>query len=83
VTCRTEILEVARYLVEHHVDKTFLLSEIMAEMHTRQMVYADRTITNHVVSKMCANAPAYRSKRYLDLERVGLGRYRLLDSALS
>jgi hypothetical protein len=80
MTCRDEVLSVARSLAGRSSDSTFSLAEILAEMSRRGTQYPESTIRTHVASVMCVNAPENHAVVFADLERVGRGLYRLVGS---
>ena len=75
-TARSEILEAIPAV--QRSDGTFTLASIVRELRRRKSRYAEGTIRTHVVSRMCANAPANHAVTYDDLEKVDPGVYRLL-----
>ncbi len=77
LTVRAEILAAVTALSARTADGTFTPREVIDELHRRGTRYADSTIRTHVVSVMCDNAPKHHGRTYDDLERVGVGRYRL------
>lgn len=77
MSCRDEILDCARYIVRQKGHNRFAVLEVVNCMRARGTDYAESTIRTHVVSRMCANAPAHHAVTFDDLERVGRGVYRL------
>ncbi len=78
MTCRTDILAVARILSLQSADGTFTAQDVVAAMRARGTTHLDTTIRRHVSSEMCRNATGSTAARYHDLERVERGRFRLL-----
>ena len=79
MTCRDEVLAAADKIVGDGIDP-FSLDEIKEEMRRQGTKYKDSTISTHVTSRMCANAPVNHARVYDDLVRVGHGLYRLKGS---
>lgn len=77
MTCRQEILNIIRSLVQDRPDGEFGVAEVIRAMRAQRSQYPKGTVMSHVTSFMCANAPRARNRQYDDLERVGRGRYRL------
>jgi hypothetical protein len=59
---------------------TFAPQDVIDELRRSGTKLADSTIRTEVTSRMCANTPKNHGTVYADLERVGPGRYRLIDS---
>lgn len=78
MTCREEILAVARTLSRRHADKTFSIQDIVAAMRAGGTKHLDTTIRRHVSTRMCVNAAGPDAGKYHDLERVSRGRFRLI-----
>ncbi|GGK19855.1 hypothetical protein GCM10008955_11580 [Deinococcus malanensis] len=78
MTCREEILAVARTVSRQHADQTFSIQDIVAGMRARGTKHLDTTIRRHVSTHMCVNAAGPEAGKYKDLERVSRGRFRLL-----
>ena len=76
MTCRDEVLAAADKLVVCGVD-SFTLEDVESQMHCRRTGYKDSTISTHVTSRMCTNAPQNNETVYDDLVRVGRGLYSL------
>jgi hypothetical protein len=80
-TCRIEILRAAAALIHQSADDTFELSALLQEMRRLDTPYAESTIRTHVTAVMCVGVPVNHAVHYDDLERVGPGRYRLIQTA--
>lgn len=80
-TCRAEILRAAAALIRRGGDDTFEFSTLLQEMRHLDTPYAESTIRTHVTAVMCVGAPVNHAVHYDDLERVGPGRYRLIQTA--
>ncbi|AIZ44854.1 hypothetical protein QR90_06675 [Deinococcus radiopugnans] len=78
MTCRDEILAVARKLSQERPDGIFTIQEIVAAMRERGTQHLDATIRRHVATEMCSNAVGREAGKYQDLERVERGQFRLL-----
>ncbi|WP_443705761.1 DUF7669 domain-containing protein [Saccharothrix coeruleofusca] len=74
------MLDAACRLSAASADGTFTPDDVVRLLRRAGSRYAESTIRTHVVSRMCANAPAHHATRYADLVRDGRGRYRLNDS---
>ena len=77
MTCRDEILEVARTMVASRGVNDFTANDVVLEMARRRSRYPKTTIRTHVTSRMCRNAPSHHALRFPDLERTSRGHYRL------
>lgn len=76
--CREEVLAAAKHF--HSLGQSdFTPDEVIRYLRQQKSSYADSTIRTHVVSRMCANAPDNHSPTYADFERVGRGRYRIIE----
>lgn len=78
MTCRDEILTVARALSKLRPDGTFTAQDVVAALRARGTKHLDITIRRHVSTEMCRNAAGSTAAKYHDLERVARGRFRLL-----
>ncbi|WP_083939130.1 DUF7669 domain-containing protein [Deinococcus apachensis] len=78
MSCREEILQVARLLSRRRPDRTFTADDVLTAMEDRQTKFLASTIWYHVTVVMCVNAVGRDAAKYKDLERVGRNRYRLL-----
>ena len=79
-TCRDEILEAAHALLRRTGEYDFAVGDVVREMRERGSRYRDSSISTHVKSLMCRNAPSHHATRYPDFERVARGRYRFVDT---
>lgn len=79
MTCRKQILEVARDLARRTPHGMFAMHEILAEMRARKTPYTQGAIYMHVASVMRKGAVRHRGVHFDDLERVGRGVYRLVE----
>ena len=75
MTARSEILSAIPAVAA--VDGTFTVGR-SSLMGRRGSKYSASTISTHIVSKMCRDAPDNHAVTFDDLERVGRGRYRLV-----
>lgn len=76
-TCRDEVLQAATELAARSSDGTCTPDEVVRLLVSRGTAYAESTIRTHVISRMCANAPAHHATRFADFVRDERGRYRL------
>ena len=76
MTCRDEVLDAAEKLIGDGIDP-FSPDDVKKEMRRRGSTYEENTISTHVTSRMCANAPINHARVYDDLVRVGHGLYSL------
>ncbi|THF88269.1 hypothetical protein E7T09_03420 [Deinococcus sp. KSM4-11] len=81
MTCRDDILAVARILARQSADGTFSSQEVVAALRARGTTHLDTTIRRHVASEMCRNAVGANAGKFHDLERVERGRFRLIEAA--
>lgn len=77
MTCRDEILQCAKEVMQRSGLDYFTIPEIIKCMESRGSGFAESTIRTHIVSRMCANAPENHAVTYNDLERTDRGEYRL------
>jgi hypothetical protein len=80
MTCRDAVIAAMRSLRDRHDRRDFRVDEIVAEVLSHTSAFKVTTINTHIVSRMCAGAPANHAVVYGDLERVAPGRYRLRGS---
>ncbi|MFB9991338.1 hypothetical protein ACFFLM_05010 [Deinococcus oregonensis] len=80
MTCRDDILAVARKLSKQQTDGTFSAQDVVAALRAKGTQHLDTTIRRHVASEMCQNAVGQGAGKYPDFERVARGRYRLLST---
>ena len=77
MTLRDDILDAIRAVMARSGSDVFSVQEIVAELQSRGTRYTPGSIRTHVVSRMCANAPAHHARVYNDLIRVERGLYKL------
>lgn len=77
-TCREEVLNAAKAVMQKTGHDHFSVPEIVAYMQTKGTRYAESTIRTHVSSRMCANAPENHAVTYRDLMRTDRGEHVLL-----
>lgn len=75
MSCREEILDVINH---HFPNAEFTPQEVIDIMLEAETEYSESTISTHITSRMCRDAPDHHAVTYDDLERVAMGRYRLL-----
>ena len=75
MSARKEILQAIPAVAAS--DGTFTVRQVVAEMTRRGAVYSDATISTHIISRMCADAPDNHATTFDDLQRVDRGIYRL------
>jgi hypothetical protein len=76
-TCRDEILQAIRALLERGEADAFSVDDIVAEMRRRGTSYAEATIRTHITSRMTGNAPDENGVVHSDLRRLDRGLYKL------
>ncbi|MVN87017.1 hypothetical protein GO986_09585 [Deinococcus sp. HMF7620] len=79
MTCRTDILAVARDLAAGHPEGTFSMQDIVQALRAQQTTHTDAQIRRHVRAIMCANSTEKGAGQFPDLEWVARGRFRLLE----
>lgn len=77
MTCRNEILMVAKSIVEKKGKNEFSMDEIIRKMDELNTHYKESSIRTHICSRMCTNAPKNHAIKYDDLYRIERGLYRL------
>src|SRR5436309_9380998 len=77
MSCRDEILDCAREVINQKGRNEFTIKDILGCMRRHGTKYSDSTIRTHIVSRLCANAPDHHAVTYPDLERTDRGAYRL------
>ena len=77
MTCRDEVLSIARELAGKSSNGEFTLEEVLSAMRRRGSQYAESTVRTHVTSRLCANSPDNHAVTYDDLMRTERGTYRL------
>lgn len=77
MTLRDDILDAIRVVMARNGTDLFSVQEVVAELERRGTPYTAGSIRTHVVSRMCANAPAHHARVYNDLIRVERGLYKL------
>lgn len=78
-TCREEVLEAARAVMQSSGLDHFTIPEVLSHMSRNGTRYADSTIRTHIVSRMCANAPENHAVTYRDFMRTDRGEYQFLN----
>ncbi|ALW87841.1 hypothetical protein AUC44_02140 [Deinococcus actinosclerus] len=78
MTCRDDILAVARELSDARPSGTFSVQDVLEVLRARQTPYSDADIRRHISTFMCANAVGPHAAQFQDLERVSRGLYKLL-----
>jgi len=76
-TCRDEILDAFQHLSATTGREAFSPAEIVAYLAGAGSRFRRSTIRTHVMSRLCAEAPANHAVVYQDLSRVARGLYRL------
>ena len=77
MTLRDDILDAIRVVMARSGSDVFSVHEVVDELQNRGTQYTAGSIRTHVVSRMCANAPAHHARVYNDLIRVERGLYKL------
>ena len=81
MTCRDKILAATKRLTESAERDDYTLQELLKEMRQHGTTHKESTVRTHVTSRLCVNAPDHHAVTYPDLERIALGRYRLVGQA--
>ena len=81
-SCHEKVLEAVRAIIAEKEMNEFRVAEVQ-DYFIRHGIEgcAPQTIDTHIRSRCCANAPDNHAVTYAYFERVGRGRYRLLDRA--
>lgn len=77
-TCREELREAVKVIVEQKGKNEFSPTEAETFMRNNDTQYKVSTIRTHVTSKCCKNAPQHHQTKYDDFERIDKGLYKLL-----
>lgn len=77
-TCHEQVLAAAKAIVLRKGVNHFTIKEVVEQMTHVGSHCAKATITNHVASRCCINAPGHRSKKCSYFERIGWGEYRIV-----
>lgn len=80
MTCRDEILVCVENLIKKTGSNKFFLEDVIKCMMENGTQYQESTIRTHVSSRMCRNAPQHHQVKYEDLERIGHGKYQLIQN---
>ena len=75
MSARKEILQAIPAAVAS--DGAFTVRRVVAELARRGTVCSDSTISTHIISRMCAEAPDNHATTFDDLQRVDRRVYRL------
>ncbi|MVN88313.1 hypothetical protein GO986_16325 [Deinococcus sp. HMF7620] len=78
MTCRDDILTVARTLTTGHPEGTFSMQDVVQALRAQETAHTDAQIRLHVRALMCVNSAEKGAGQFRDLERVGHGRFKLL-----
>lgn len=81
MAARAEILTAARALVGRSGDDVLQLGELVREVLRNGTAHPENTIRTEIVSRMTKGAPQHHATTYGDFERVGHGRYRLINKS--
>ena len=77
-TCREELIEAIKVIINKKRKNEFSPQEAIAYMKLNGTSYQEKTIRTHITSRCCKNAPQNHQTKYEDLERIGVGLYKLL-----
>lgn len=77
-TCRELILGAVKEIINEKGKNEFKVDEILKYFAKNKNVYSASTISTHIASKCCKNAPPNHAKHYDDFERIEPGTYKLL-----
>jgi len=78
-SCRDEILSAAHQIVSMKGVNEFTVREVLDFLKERGTQYSNSTIRTHITSRCCSNAPDHHAVVYHDFERIGRGRYRVIN----
>ena len=78
-TCRDEILEAAKAVMQSTGMDHFAIPDVISYMTKAGTRYSESTVRTHIASRMCADAPENHAVTYRDLIRTGRGEYRLVN----
>ena len=76
LTCRDAVLEAFDRLESRDRRKVFKVAEIVKEVLAVTKEFKVSTITTHITSRQCVQAPPNHFTRYEDLDRISRGEYR-------
>lgn len=78
-SCREELLAVMRAFVIETGENELTRSEVLAEMRRKRSRYKSEVISAHLSYRCCANVPRCYKPMYDDFEKIGNGRYRVIN----
>ena len=61
MTCRDEVLESAKSIVQNKGVNEFTIQEILDYMNLKGTIYKESTIRTHITSRMCKDAPKHHA----------------------
>ena len=80
MACHHEVLTAAQEIVAIKGENEFAPVEVVRLLQEQGTRYAESSIRTHVISRCCVNAPPHHGVRYSYFERIGKGRYRILQN---
>lgn len=78
-TCRDELLQATRLIVEAKGNDRFTIKEAIEYMKQNNTAYKESTIRTHITSRCCRNAKKHHAVKYNDYEVLGNGEYRVIN----
>lgn len=77
-TCREEILQTVRELINAKNKNAFTVKEVLQKMMNNNTTFKESTIRTHITSRCCANSPQNHRIVYDDFKRIKPGLYKLI-----
>ena len=76
--CYEQVLDAASEIVRRKGRNEFTTHEVIDFLRDRGTKFKDTTISTHVVSRCCVNAPDNHATTYKYFERIASGTYRVI-----
>ena len=76
---REEVLSAVQFIVKIKGKNEFSIREVVDYMIKEKTSYSESTIRTDITSRCCVNAPNNHAIVYDYFERIGRGKYRLLQ----
>jgi len=76
--CHEQVLDAASEIVRRKGRNEFTTHEVIDFLRDRGTKFKDATISTHVVSRCCVNAPDNHARTYKYFERIASGTYRVI-----
>lgn len=80
MTHRDEILRVVRDLVRDRLEAEFCVFEVIERLRWSHSTCTANTVRRLISTQMCGTSHRPSPSQHRDLEQIGRGRYRLLES---